>query len=116
MREHDEANVKDCLYAIASIEKYTAGISSALELLNDSKTYDAVLMNFVVIAEACNRLSTDLQIQYPEIGWNGLRRFRNYIAHDYFGVDINVVWQSITLDLSELKTGLQRILNDSGSL
>lgn len=111
MRERDEANIKDCLYAIAHIEEYTEGITSPSELLNDSKTYDAVLMNFVM-AEACNRISPELQAQYPEIAWQGIRRFRNYIAHDYFGIDIEVVWQSLTIELSKLKTGLQSILKN----
>ncbi|HTM67615.1 MAG TPA: HepT-like ribonuclease domain-containing protein [Flavipsychrobacter sp.] len=84
MHEHDEANLLDCLYAINHIEEYTCDILSADDLLNDSKTYDAVLMNFVVMAEACNRISTELKTRYPEIAWQGVRRFRNYIAHDYW--------------------------------
>jgi uncharacterized protein with HEPN domain len=55
MHEHDEANIEDCLFAISHIEEYIDGISSSDQLLNDYKTYDAVLMNFVIIAEACNR-------------------------------------------------------------
>jgi len=67
MREHDEANIEDCLYAIGHIEEYTKDIVSIHELQHDSKTYDAVLMNFVVVAEACNRISSDLQAQYPGV-------------------------------------------------
>ncbi|MFT4154073.1 HepT-like ribonuclease domain-containing protein [Parafilimonas sp.] len=76
------------------------------------KTYDAVLMNFVIIAEACNRISPDLQTQHPEITGQDVRRFRNYIAHDYFGVDIDMVWQSLNTDLPKLKTGLQKIIEN----
>ena len=110
MLERDEANIEDCLYAIAHIEEYTKDIFSVDELLQDYKTYDAVLMNFVVIAESCNRISSELQIQHPEVAWDGARRFRNYIAHDYFGLDIDVVWQSLTIELPKLKDGLNRIL------
>ncbi|MDE1190633.1 MAG: DUF86 domain-containing protein [Arachidicoccus sp.] len=112
MRENDEANIEDCLYAINHIEEYTKNILSYDELLGDSKTYDAVLMNFVVIAEACNRISTELQKEFSEINWNGVRRFRNYIAHDYFGVDIEVVWQSLTKELPKLKIELQKVLDN----
>jgi uncharacterized protein with HEPN domain len=86
------------------------GISSSDQLLNDYKTYDAVLMNFVIIAEACNRISPDLQIEHSEIPWKNIRGFRNFIAHDYFGVDIDVVWQSLIIELPKLKMGLQRML------
>lgn len=110
MHEHDEANIEDCLFAITHIEEYTEGITSSDQLLNDSKTYDAVLMNFVIIAEACNRLSPDLQVQHSEVAWKNIRGFRNYIAHDYFGIDIEVVWQSLIIELPKLKAGLQRML------
>lgn len=110
MRERDEANLQDCLFAINHIEEYAQGITSSEALLLDSKTYDAVLMNFLVIAEACGRLSPELQERYPHVPWQGVRRFRNYIAHDYFGVDIDVVWQSLTIELPKLKTDLIGIL------
>ena len=110
MHEHDEANIEDCLFAISHIEEYTDGISSSDQLLNDYKTYDAVLMNFVIIAEACNRISPELRIVHPEINWKNIRGFRNFIAHDYFGVDIDVVWQSLIIELPKLKAGLQRML------
>ena len=92
MLERDLANLEDAIFAIRRIEQYTTEISSADSLLQDSKTYDAVLLNFLVIAAAFSRLSPELKKRYPEVSWNGVRRFRNYIAHDYFGVDIEVVW------------------------
>lgn len=73
-------------------------------------------MNFVIIAEACNRLSAELQMQHPDIAWGGVRRFHNYIAHDYFGVDINAVRQSVTIELPVLKMGLQKILKGNTNL
>ena len=112
MHEHDEANLQDCLYAINHIEEYTSNIESADELLNDSKTYDAVLMNFMVIAEACKRISAELQTRHPQVAWQGVRRFRNYIAHDYFGMDIDIVWQSLITELPKLKADLLRILEE----
>lgn len=110
MHEHDEANIEDCLFAISHIEEYTEGVTSSDQLLSDSKTYDAVLMNFVIIAEACNRISPELQIEHSDIAWKNIRGFRNFIAHDYFGVDIDVVWQSLTIELPKLKIGLRRML------
>ena len=81
-------------------------------MLNDAKTYDAVLMNFMVIAEACKRISAELQTRHPQVAWQGVRRFRNYIAHDYFGMDIDIVWQSLITELPKLKVDLLRVLEE----
>ena len=110
MLEKDRANIEDCLYAIGHVNEYMADINSIEDLENDTKTYDAVTMNFVIIAEACARLSKELKDKHTEIDWDGVRRFRNYLAHDYFGVDIYVVWKSITISLPLLKAGLSKLL------
>ncbi len=112
MLEKDVANIENCLYAIGHIEEYLANTHSIEDLENDSKTYDAVTMNFVIIAESCARLSEELKSRHSEVDWDGVRRFRNYLAHDYFGVDIYVVWNSITISLPMLKEGLKKILEN----
>jgi uncharacterized protein with HEPN domain len=111
MLEKDIANIEDCLFAIEHIEEYMEGVSSSIALLSDHKTYDAILMNFMVIAEASKRISPELKEQHANISWAGVRRFRNYIAHDYFGIDIEVVWQSLKIELPKLKTDLLHILD-----
>ena len=110
MHNKDKTNVEDCLMAISRIAEYTRGILDKKELLADTKTYDAVLMNFVVIAEACKRLSTELKDENAQVDWAGVRQFRNYLAHDYFGVDIREVWEAIQRDLPKLKTDFEKIL------
>ena len=61
MHEKDVINIKDCLFAIEKINKYLSDINSEEEFFSDIETYDAVLMNFIVISEACGRLSNDLK-------------------------------------------------------
>ena len=106
MLEKDFANIQDCLFAIKHIEEYIQDIATAEELMNDAKTYDAVLMNFIIIGEAANRLSEEIKKQKPNIDWRSIIGFRNFVAHDYFGVDINIVWAAITIHLPELKSTL----------
>ncbi len=109
MLEKDVANVKDCLFAIDHIEEYVVGITSMDDLMNDSKTYDAVLMNFIIIGEAANRLSENAKSRMANIDWQSIIRFRNFVAHDYFGVDINIVWAAVKIHLPELKQELQKL-------
>jgi uncharacterized protein with HEPN domain len=100
---------KDCtcllgiLDAIGKIEAYTAGFRDADALYASDVTFDAVLMNFVVIGEMAERVSAELKQAHPAVDWRGVKGLRNIIAHDYFGVDAEEVWQIIKTKLPELK-------------
>ena len=72
------------------------------EFLNDSKTVDAVIRNFEIIAEAANRLPDEFKDAHPGIDWHKMRGFRNRIVHDYMGIDYQIVWQIKEHFLSDL--------------
>lgn len=63
----------------------------------DNKTIDAVIRNFEIIGEASKLLPNEIKDKYPEIDWHRIRGLRNRIVHDYFGVDLQIVWR-ITFD------------------
>jgi len=71
---------------------YTAGLTYD-EFIKDSKTIDAVIRNFEIVGEAANRLPVEFKNQFPSIDWDRIRGFRNRIVHDYFGIDLSIVWQ-----------------------
>lgn len=79
---------------------------------NDSKTVDAVIRNFEVIGEAANRLTDDFKTKNPEIEWSHLRGFRNRIVHEYFGIDLEIVWHIIEENLPELLAALRNKFPD----
>ena len=68
-------------------------------------------MNFIVIAEACDRLSDELKANNTEINWRGVKGFRNFIAHDYFGLDLKEIWRAIRTDFPNLKSSMEKILS-----
>ncbi len=72
--------------------------------------YDAVMMNFIVIGEACKRMSAETKNANPQIDWKGINSYRNFIAHEYFGVDENIVWAAIKIELPKLKKEIVSIL------
>jgi len=74
---------------------------------DDDKTIDAVIRNFEIIGEAANRLSEDYKADNPAIEWNHLRGFRNRIVHEYFGIDLEIVWEIIEGDLPSLLDALK---------
>ncbi|MCY7352680.1 MAG: DUF86 domain-containing protein [Cytophagaceae bacterium] len=92
--DQSELNLRGILESIKKIQEFTAALSSSDEFYADVRTFDAVLMNFVVIGELANRLDEAVRLQHVSI-WNKVRDFRNIIAHNYFGVDAEEVWQIV---------------------
>lgn len=108
--EKDHINILAILEAIDKIEKNTEAINSSEEFEKDLKSFDACLMNFIVIGEMTLRLSADFIDKHSEIEWYKIRALRNIAAHDYFGIDAEKVWDIIKTKLPELKKELLRII------
>ena len=78
---------------------------------NDTKSFDASMMNFIVIGEMVDKLSEDLLNETSgKIDWLKVKGFRNIVAHNYFGVDAEEVWQIINGSLMKLKEDLESII------
>lgn len=104
-----QLRIEDILDAISRIEKYTAELSSE-QFSADRKTVDAVVRNLEVIGEATRHLIADREDLPPDIPWPDIAGMRNVLIHEYFGVDLAIIWQTVTRDLPELRLQLQRLL------
>ena len=71
---------------------------------------DAVLRNLQVIAESTKRLSDLLKATHRDFDWRGIAGFRNFLVHDYLGVDLGIVWKVVTEDVPELKAVMLQML------
>lgn len=89
--------------AMEKIERYNSDISNWEDLKDDIETFDACLMNFVIIGESVLRLDMNFIEFHPQIEWHKIRGFRNLIAHDYFGIDVEEVWDIIQNKIPRLK-------------
>lgn len=69
-----------------------------------------ILLHIQIIGEAVTHLSKPLRDQYPEVPWKSISRMRNLIAHVYFGIDWNEVWQVACRDIIVLKAQIEKIL------
>jgi len=101
--------IEDILQAIAKIQKYTAGMG-ADGFAADSKTVDAVLRNITVIGEAASRVPPEVMQASPEVPWKVMRDIRNVVVHEYFGIKVRILWDTIQNDLPPLVPLLQRLL------
>ncbi|MCB9205489.1 MAG: DUF86 domain-containing protein [Flavobacteriales bacterium] len=112
MLERDVLILEECLYAVRHILEYAQDIQDMTSLEADSKTYDAVLLNFIVLGESANKLSEATKKLSPETDWRAIKDFRNFIAHDYFGLDKDVIWSAIQYHLPRLKDELERLIKE----
>lgn len=95
-------HIHDC---ILRIETYVADGRTAF--FNDPKTQDAVIRNLEVIGQAVKDLGTDrLSAEQPAIPWAQIAGTRNVLAHQYLGVDLNLVWNIVEQNLPDLKSAI----------
>jgi uncharacterized protein with HEPN domain len=94
--------IEDILEAIERIEEYTAGLDFP-GLKKHRIVIDAVVRNLEVIGEAANHVPDKVQDRYPEIPWSKMKGIRNILIHEYFEVDLEVVWNTVRKDLPGLK-------------
>ena len=90
------------LESIEKIENYLAEISEE-EFMSDYEKQDAVVRRLEVIGEAVKNLPDATKIQFTEIEWNKIIAMRNLLIHEYFGVDMKLVWNVMKKRLPELK-------------
>jgi uncharacterized protein with HEPN domain len=105
--------LNDMLEAIEKIERYIAVLSFEQFERNDM-VIDAVVRNLEIIGEAARNIPPDLRNKYPAVDWTRVVGFRNIVIHEYFDVDLEIVWIIATQRLAELKTVLQQMQRDMG--
>ena len=105
----DFACLLNILDAVAKIERYTQNHKNADEFYEESQVFDATMMNFIVIGEMAEKLSDKYQeTTCSEIDWLKISGLRNIVAHNYFGIDAEEIWQIIKNRLPSLKAFIKQ--------
>ena len=107
--------LSDILDSGAAIQEFVKGLSFE-EFCNDRKTYSAVIREFEIIGEAVGKLTDELKRKYPDVEWQDIRDFRNLLIHEYFGVDLEIVWNIIQDDLPVLMDAVREILRPENKI
>ena len=102
--------LKDISEAIGSIETYTANLSFE-KFAKDKLIQDAVVRNLEIIGEASKHIPDRITKMAPEIEWNKITGLRDILAHEYFGVDIDIVWDILKNNIPKLKNSIAEILS-----
>ncbi|MEI6753221.1 MAG: HepT-like ribonuclease domain-containing protein [Paludibacter sp.] len=98
------------LETIEKIILYSQGYKSAEELNENNRDLDAILMNFIVLGEVIDKLSEHFKDSNTQITWNKIYGLRNIIAHNYFGINIETIWQIINDYIPVLKQQLEKLV------
>lgn len=98
------------LAAIAESREFTNEITFD-EFQDDRKTIRAVLYNLAIIGEAVCVIPPELEASHPENPWDDVRGMRNIVIHEYFQVNLSIIWQTIQEDLVSLEVSLRQLIN-----
>ncbi|MGB9758453.1 MAG: DUF86 domain-containing protein [Thermoproteota archaeon] len=109
MKKDDLVYLNHILDAISKIEVYTRDITYE-QFMSNSLIQDGVVRQLEIIGEATKRLSNNIKEKHPEIPWKDIAGMRDKLIHEYFGVDLDAVWDTIKKDIPDLKTKLQTIM------
>ncbi len=71
----------------------------------------SIMMQFVIIGEMISKLDEEFKEKYSSIPWQKIKDFRNLVAHNYFGIDADEIWEIITTKIKPLKIDIQNIIN-----
>ena len=113
MSSRSDKDLLSDIQAVAQrIAAYTAGMTYDA-FLGDTKTQDAVVRNLEIIGEATKNLSVELRAKYPDLPWKGMVGVRDRLIHDYFGVNLDIVWQIITAELPEVAVKVEAMKQDN---
>ena len=101
----------DIFYSIDLIEKFVAGFDFE-KFKQDEKTKDAVIMRIGILGEAVNNLPKKFRKEHKEIPWQDIANMRNKLIHEYFGIDVEVVWETAKEDIPELKEKMLELIKE----
>jgi uncharacterized protein with HEPN domain len=94
--------------ALLSVKEYTAGGRDAF--FASKMARDAVLRNLEIVGEATKALAPETRDRAPEIPWRRIAGMRDQLIHHYFGVDLDVVWRVVEVEVDPLLRVVERLI------
>ncbi|NJN74455.1 MAG: DUF86 domain-containing protein [Limnothrix sp. RL_2_0] len=104
----DIERLRDIEEAIIKIEKYA--VQGKAEFFENELIQTWIIFQLQVIGEAARSTSEATQQKYARIDWRNIIDFRNLLVHEYFRVDIKIVWKIIETEIPKLKRQIAKIL------
>ena len=99
--------------SIDKVELYTSDFDDGETFYHDQKSFDATMMQFIIIGEMISKLDKAFIESNSNIPWKKIKDFRNIVAHNYFGIDSDEIWEIITKRIKPLKEDILIILKNN---
>jgi len=103
----EKVYIEQMLDSVAKIEAFTRDMNKE-NFMKDAKTQSAVIMQLTVIGELVKKVSQNTK-DLSKIPWKEIAGFRDRAIHHYFGMDLNVIWDTVVLDVPVLKEELKKL-------
>ena len=101
-------HVNDIIDSMNKAMKFIEGMSYE-QFTRDDKTVFAVVRALEIIGEAVKKIPEEIRVKYPEIPWKGMAGMRNKVIHEYFGVNLKYVWETVGKRIPELKPMFEKL-------
>lgn len=111
MKSKEYMSLKKMIDYIDKVLRYTEGYNFKTFSDNEEKV-DATVFAISQIGELVKNINNETMEKYPEIDWIVIKNLRNKIVHDYEGIKLNFIWDIITNDIVQLKTSLEKIIEN----
>ena len=103
--------IEHILESITAIENFSKGLKKE-DLHSNRLKKSALVREIEIIGEASKNVSENIKKKYNKIPWREISGTRDKMIHHYFGVDLNIVWDIIKVNIPELKKQIQKIKED----
>jgi len=111
MSKNYKVYLQDIKQAIAKIEKYTKNLTFT-QFKNNELVIDGVVRNLEIIGEAAKKLPDNVKEKTPDVEWKKIAGLRDILIHEYFGVDLEIIWDIIKNKLPQLKQRINQTLKE----
>ncbi|MCD4810430.1 MAG: DUF86 domain-containing protein [Methanosarcinales archaeon] len=114
MKKRDYGDfVQDILDSINDVENFIDGMEFE-DFIKDKKTIYSVVRAIEIIGEAAKNVPEQIRTKYPDVPWKQMAGMRDKLIHEYFGVDLEILWETAKDDVPRLKTAVSKVFEDMG--